>query len=68
MTKNLRVLTPFLLNGEHQPAGKIVEKSEFPSKSDWQNILYMTPPLVEETDDEAGADAEKPKMPGKATR
>ena len=68
---NLLVLSSFLLDGEHQPVGRVLAKSAFSVKSDWQNILFMETPLVRETDDAAGdPEATVATMPGakKATR
>lgn len=72
---NLRVLSSFLLGGEHQAAGSVIPKSAFATKGDWQNIAFTGTALVEETDDpvggpEAAVEGDEPKMPGvkKATR
>lgn len=71
---NLRVLSSFLLGGEHQAAGSVIPKTAFALKGDWQNIAFTGTALVEETDDPVGgpaaADADATAMPGvkKATR
>jgi hypothetical protein len=50
-TKNVKVLTEFMLKGKSQHVGTVISKENFPSKSDWSNLANMKPPRVEETDD-----------------
>lgn len=69
--KNLKVLVPILINGEHNAVGDVVAKSDFKDKGDWQNLAFaFDPPRLEETDEPVGkATAAPVTMPGaKATR
>ena len=73
--KNVRVLQQFRLNTKDRDEptrvavkGEVIAKSDFAKKSDWQNLLHMPKPRVEETDDKAGlpkaTKAGAPAMPG----
>jgi len=61
-TKNVRALQQFRLKGEVVSEGEVVAKSRFANKQDWQNLLHMPKPRIEETNDPVGkaGKAEKP--------
>ncbi len=56
--KNVRALQAFRLRGAAVEKDEVVAKSSFPNKQDWQNLLNMPKPRVEETSDPVG----KPKV------
>jgi len=60
--KNVKALQQIMLKGRKVVVGEVVAKSDFPAKQDWQNLLNMPKPRLEETDEPVG----KPKA-GKAT-
>jgi hypothetical protein len=68
--KNIKAERDFRLKGVPVVKGEVVSKSDFPNKSDWQNLCNMTPPRAEETNDPVGkpkakkADAKTGGMPG----
>lgn len=49
--KNLLVLRPFRLNGEHIEPGSVVSKDDFAEKGDWSELCVMTPQTCTQTDD-----------------
>ena len=55
--KNVRALQDFRLKGRKVVKGEVVAKTEFQAKQDWQNLLHMPKPRVEETNDAVGAPA-----------
>lgn len=56
--KNVKATQQFLLKGKVVQVGEVVAKSSFTNKQDWQNLLHMPKPRVEETDEAVG----KPKV------
>jgi len=52
--KNVRALQEFMLKGKKVSEGEVVAKTSFSHKQDWQNLLHMNKPRVEETNDPVG--------------
>lgn len=52
--KNVRALQQFRLKGVVVNEGEVVAKTAFPNMQDWQNLLHMPKPRIEETDDPVG--------------
>jgi hypothetical protein len=55
--KNLRVLRPFRLNGEHIEAGSVISKDEFGEGKHqdigaWSELCVMNPQTCTQTDDD----------------
>lgn len=63
---NVKVLEGFRMNGEHVGAGAVISKAAFEQKADWQNLVGMTPPVLEETDAKLrrADEPEAPVLPG----
>lgn len=59
--KNVKATQQFMLKGRKVETGEVVAKTDFPNKQDWQNLLHMSKPRVEETDEAVG----KPKAAAK---
>ena len=51
---NIKAKQAFLLKGEPVVVDEVVAKSDFPNKTDWQNLCNMEPPRCEETDEDVG--------------
>ncbi len=61
---NVRALKAFRLKGRTVVVGEVVPKTDFGHKSDWQNLLNMEPPRLEETKDNVGVPKKKPSSDG----
>lgn len=58
---NVKALKSFRLKGAHIAPGDVVAKSDFATKSDWQNLVHMEPARCEETDEKVGKAKAAPK-------
>ena len=50
---NLKVLVAIAVGGVAMQVGRIFPKSLIPTKTDWQELLVMTPARLEQTDERA---------------
>jgi hypothetical protein len=62
--KNVRALQEIRVNGTKVAKGEVIPKSTFAAKQDWQNLLHMPKPRVEETDDKVGKPKAAAVLPG----
>lgn len=61
--KNIKALADFRLRGVKVVEGEVVAKKDFAQAGDWQNLVHMTPPRAEETEDNVGKPGKTKAMP-----
>lgn len=52
---NLLVVKSIRLKGRHVDAGSVIPKTSFDNKGDWLDLVHMSDPILEETDDPVGS-------------
>lgn len=53
---NLKILVPIAVRGVAMLKGRVIPKTDIAVKSDWQELIAMSPPRVEQTDEPVNAD------------